>query len=113
MTTYRLPPEPEGPVWGYHPATGEWVKFINRYDLWVREAVRGIQTGYSWSGLLAQGEVTTIKPIEETLDELAEQIVSRARMWHLSPVTNSAELRDAVGRYNRKLHQLNDEKENT
>jgi hypothetical protein len=70
-----------------------------------------MRVALDWNELLHQGEVTTIKPIQRPLDELRDDIISAARSWQVT--RDDAQLLEVIGLYNRKLHQLNDERENS
>lgn len=115
MTTYRMPPEPAGPVWQWRASAHRWVRYEldERDGLWHNRTFVGL-LAKTWSGLLGMGKVTDFEPIEETLDELKDQIVSAAVAWDISgSAGTNADLREAVGRYHRKRHQINDERDNT
>lgn len=111
MTTYRLPLPPEsGVVWQWSPMRGEWVEWHRDGDAdrWYATEHVG-WASRKWAALLQAGEVTSEEPIAESKEELADKVVHAAVVWcvseHFAPM-----LRAAVGRYNRKLHQLSDER---
>jgi hypothetical protein len=110
VTTYRLPPEPEGPVWRWERGPLKWVQY-DRIGGWVKTDAPGVRPMFSWGELLDGGEVTSIRPIERPLAELREDIISAARSWQIT--RDDAQLLEVIGLYNRKLHQLNDERQNS
>lgn len=108
-----MPPEPARPVWQWR--NQRWVRYERdeRDGLWHNRTFVGV-VPKTWGDLLAHGDVTDIEPIDESLDELRDQIVSAAVVWNVNQTPESAaDLRKAVGRYHRKGHQLNDERENS
>lgn len=116
MTEYRLPVEPVGPLWWWHPMGGEWIKFErgtawSGQALWFRTGLKDRAQGEDWADLLQlPGGVTDVEPIVESEDELKDAMVSAASAWYLAQNTRTEKaLRESAERLNKKRHQICDE----
>lgn len=81
MTSYELPEEPSGPLWGPTPDGETWIEYwkSSNNGLWydARSSSGGRLT---WYGLLAQGPLVDEDP-RITLEDLADRVLGAAMNW--------------------------------
>lgn len=106
MRTYRLPPEPDGPVWVSNPQYG-WVKYVKRAHYWYEEALGDQGGSVDWHELLGEGDVVDFDPNVD-MDKLTDALIGAALVWDAVPTDDTMhDLQFAIRNYNRGLNSRN------